>query len=86
VELGSLERAVLDLERDWWQEAASKEVLIRRRVGVSPSRYYRLLQALLEVPEAMAYDPLVVRRLRRTRTARRRERATGTQVSAPPRR
>jgi hypothetical protein len=86
VELGHLQRAILDLERDGWQARASKEVLIRRRIGVSPSRYYRLLQALLEAPEAMAYDPLVVRRLRRSRTARRRERATGRQVSAPPRR
>ena len=86
VELGHLERAVLDLERDWWQQSASKELLIRGRVGVSPSRYYRVLQALLEAPEAMAYDPLVVRRLQRSRTARRRERTTGTRVSAPPRR
>ena len=77
---------MLDLEREWWQFEGSKDALIRRRVGVSASRYYRLLQALLEAPEAMAYDPLVVRRLRRARTARRRERATGTQASVPPRR
>jgi hypothetical protein len=86
VELGHLERAVLDLEREWWQHDGPKEVQIRRRLGVSASRYYRLLQALLEAPAAMAYDPLVVRRLQRARAARRRERATGTQVSAPPRR
>ncbi len=86
MELGHLERAVLDLEREWWQFEGPKEVLIRRRIGVSASRYYRLLQALLDAPEAMAYDPLVVRRLKRARTARRRDRATGTQVSAPPRR
>ena len=86
MELGDLERAVLDFERDWWMEPGSKETLLRRRIGISPSRYYRLLQTLLEAPAAMVYDPLVVRRLQRARTARRRERASGSRVSAPPRR
>ena len=65
---------MLDLEREWWQFEGPKDALIRRHVGVSASRYYRLLQALLEAPEAMAYDPILVKRLIRLRTYRQRQR------------
>ncbi|MGH9284430.1 MAG: DUF3263 domain-containing protein, partial [Acidimicrobiales bacterium] len=56
------DRGILDLECKWWTEPGSKEAAIRTRLGLSPGRYYRLLGELLESPEAMAYDPLVVRR------------------------
>jgi hypothetical protein len=86
VELADRDRAILDLERTWWLDGEVKGDAIRRRVRLSPSRYYRLLQDLLENPAAMAYDPLVVRRLRRERSARRRARIEGTWASTPPRR
>jgi hypothetical protein len=41
---------------------------------MSPSTYYRRLRALVDRPEALAADPLLVRRLRRDRTERRRRR------------
>jgi hypothetical protein len=86
VELGDRERAILDLEREWWLDGGSKETCIRRRLALSPSRYYRLLHALLDVPEAMAYDPLVIRRLQRARRTRLQARVEGPRASIPPQR
>lgn len=71
------DRAILDFERSWWAEPGPKEAAIRRRLSLSPARYYELLGELLETPEAAAYDPLVVRRLRRLRSRRRRARLEG---------
>jgi hypothetical protein len=67
-------RAILDFERGWWQGPGPKDRDIRRRLGLSPARYYQLLNDLIESPEALRYDPMLVRRLRRLRTARRRQR------------
>lgn len=67
-------RAILDLERGWWQQQGPKERAIRKRLGLSAARYYQLLNGLIDSPEALRYDPLLVRRLRRLRTARRRQR------------
>ena len=75
--LSDRERAILDLERSWWLEPGSKEDAIRTRVGLSPTRYYQVLGGLLDTAEAEAYDPMVVRRLRRTRNLRRRARYEG---------
>jgi hypothetical protein len=68
-------RAILDLERGWWKVAGAKEDAIRERLGLSPSRYYELLGALLDDDAALAHDPMLVRRLRRLRSARQRSRA-----------
>jgi hypothetical protein len=67
-------RAILDFERGWWQQQGSKERAIRQRFGLSAARYYQLLNGLIDSPEALRYDPMLVRRLRRLRTARRRQR------------
>jgi hypothetical protein len=71
------DRAILDFERTWWCDPGNKEAAIRERLDLSGTRYYELLQGLLDEPEALAYDPLVVRRLRRQRERRRRERFQG---------
>jgi hypothetical protein len=42
------------------------------------------LNELLNSPEAAAYDPLVVRRLRRQRDRRRRARFEGRSAGEPP--
>ena len=68
------DRDILDFERSWWTATSPKDVQIRERFELSASRYYQLLGELLEDSEAMAYDPLVVRRLRRQRERRRRAR------------
>ena len=69
------ERALLDLERSWWTEPGSKDVAITDELGLTVTRYYELLNELIDRPEAEAHDPLVVRRLRRMRDRRRRSRA-----------
>lgn len=75
--LSERERAVLELERCWWQLPGSKEAAIRDRVGLSPTSYYKVLASLTESTEALAHDPLVVLRVRRARDRRRRTRFEG---------
>ncbi len=68
------DRDILDFERSWWTATSPKDVQIRERFELSATRYHQLLGELLEDGQAMAYDPLVVRRLRRQRDRRRRAR------------
>jgi hypothetical protein len=70
-------REILDFERHWWQGSVSKEAAVRKRFDISPARYHHLLNRLIEWPEALEYDPMLVRRLRRLREARRRKRFAG---------
>ena len=67
--------AILDFERCWWQEGGAKESRIRERFGLSATRYNQLLVRAIDLPEALQYDPMLVRRLRRLRDMRRRTRA-----------
>jgi hypothetical protein len=72
------ERAILDFERQWWTTTAGpKEPAIRAELDLSSARYYEILNALLDLPAAMDYDPLVIRRRRRSRDERRRQRFEG---------
>ncbi len=73
--LGERERAVLAFERHWWRHAGAKEEAIRREFGVGPTAYYQLLSRLIDDPAAMAYDPMLVKRLQRQRASRRRRRS-----------
>lgn len=59
------ERAILDFEAQWWQQRGAKEDAIRAQFDLSPVRYSQLLRALIDRPEAPAYSPTVVNRLRR---------------------
>jgi hypothetical protein len=74
VSLTDRERAILDFERSWWSEDVEKEILVSQRFGINTAEYYRLLNDLIDRPEALAHDPLGVRRLRRLRDRRRRAR------------
>ena len=67
-------REILDFERGWWAQRGPKERLIRERFGFSAARYSQLLHRIVDTPEALAYDPMLVRRLRRLREERRRRR------------
>ena len=69
------EHEMLAFERQWWRHAGAKETAIREQFGVPPTRYYQVLNALVDRPAALAADPLLVRRLRRLRTARRQRRS-----------
>ncbi|MEO3814670.1 DUF3263 domain-containing protein [Sphaerisporangium sp. B11E5] len=74
-ELTDRERELLHFERQWWRHAGAKEQAIRETFDISATRYYQLLGQLIARPEAMAHDPMTVKRLQRLRDARRRERA-----------
>src|SRR5690349_11966592 len=75
-ELSRREHEMLRFERQWWRRAGAKETAIRDLFGVTPTRYYQVLNALVDRPAALAVDPLLVRRLRRLRSARRRGRSS----------
>jgi hypothetical protein len=66
--------ALLDFEKSWWSLGGSKESEIRERFDISPTRYYQLINALIDTPEALEHDPLLVKRLRRLRETRQKER------------
>ncbi len=74
-ELSERDQAVLDFERQWWKYAGAKEQAIREQFSMSSTRYYQLLNAIIDRPEALVFDPLLVRRLRRLRAARQRARS-----------
>jgi hypothetical protein len=78
VSLTERQRAMLDLERTWWTLDRERDLAIRERFACPPETYYRELNELLDDPDALDYDPLVVRRLRRLRDRRRRARLDGT--------
>jgi hypothetical protein len=67
-------RAILDREREVWKLTEPKARVIRERFGISVTRYHQLLTRTLDEPAALVYDPMLVRRLRRVREARRRRR------------
>jgi Protein of unknown function (DUF3263) len=69
--LTARERTVLELERGWWKYAATKDQAVREQTGMTWSEYHPFLNALLDRPEALEHDPLLVKRLRRLRSARR---------------
>ena len=83
VALSDRDRSILDFEQSWWTDPGPKELAIRARFDLSPTRYYQLLTDLLDAPDALAYDPLVVRRLRRGRELRRRARYEGRRAGGP---
>jgi hypothetical protein len=72
--LDALSRDVLDFERSWRPSGRSKERAIRESFGITPTRYHQVLVRAVETPDALAYDPMLVRRLRRLRDTRRRTR------------
>ncbi|MFD5321187.1 DUF3263 domain-containing protein [Streptomyces sp. NPDC127098] len=71
--LSARDRAILAVERASWPRAGAKERAIRERLGISPTRYYQRLNALLDDPAALAHDPVTINRLRARRA---RQRAT----------
>ena len=75
------DKAILDFERTWWTEAGPKDTAIRERFELSGTRYYQLLTELIDDRDALDYDPLLIRRLRRDRERRRRARIEGRPMS-----
>ncbi|KQY60369.1 hypothetical protein ASD11_13040 [Aeromicrobium sp. Root495] len=73
--LSERDREILSLERLWWQYAGAKEQAIRDKFDMSATRYYQVLNALIDREDALAFDPLLVKRLRRMRAERQRSRS-----------
>ena len=69
------DRAILDFERQWWKYAGAKEQAARDLFDMSATRYYQVLNALIDRPEALVHDPMLVKRLRRLRSSRQRARS-----------
>ena len=74
-ELSARDAEILTFERQWWKFAGAKEQAIRDKFQMSATRYYQILNALIDKPEALAQDPLLVKRLRRLRATRQRNRS-----------
>lgn len=69
--LSEREAAVLAYEARSWPGPGAKERAIREHLGITPVRYYQLLNALMDDPRALAHAPGTVNRLRRIRATRR---------------
>lgn len=73
--LADRDRAILDFEATWWKYKGAKETAVREAFGIGGTRYYQILSALIDRPEALEYSPLVVNRLRRRRVTSQRARS-----------
>ena len=68
------DRKILVFERQWWSHAGAKERAIREEFGLSTTRYYQLVNHLIDKRAALEADPMLVKRLRRLRAGRLRKR------------
>ncbi|MFB4194673.1 DUF3263 domain-containing protein [Streptomyces carpaticus] len=73
-ELSERELAVLAVARQGWTDSGARDRAIRERLGISPTRFFQLLNALLDDERALAHDPVTVNLLRRRREERRERR------------
>ena len=73
--LSEREMRVLSFERHWWRQPGAKEQAISDQLGLSATRYYQMLNELIDRPEALAFDPALVKRLRAQRARRQRIRS-----------
>ena len=74
-DLTERDREILSFERQWWKYAGAKEQAIRELFDMSATRYYQVLNALIDRPESLQHDPMLVKRLRRLRSTRQRARS-----------
>ena len=73
--LAARDREILAFERQWWKYAGAKEQAIKELFDMSATRYYQVLNALIDTQEALEADPMLVKRLRRLRASRQRARS-----------
>jgi len=74
-DLSERDAQILDFERQWWRYAGAKDDAISELFGLTATRYYQILNSLLDNPAALAHDPMLVKRLRRMRDQRQRARS-----------
>lgn len=75
-ELTDRDREILAFERQWWKYAGTKEEAVRGLFGLTATRYYQVLNALIDSQAALEHDPMLVTRLRRLRSTTQRARST----------
>lgn len=75
VPLEERDQKILTFERSWWRFAGAKEEAIASQFQLTATRYYQILNSLLDDPAALEFDPILVKRLRRMRDSRRGARA-----------
>ncbi len=75
--LSDRDRDLLDFESRWVRHGAAKEEAVRAELALTPARYYQLLGRLIDDADALAYDPMLVHRLRRVRESRERASSAG---------
>ena len=68
--LSDLEMKILEFERSWWRYAGAKESAIKELFDITPTRYYQILNDLIDREDALLASPILVKRLRRLREAR----------------
>lgn len=73
-ELSERDQEILQFERQWWKYQGTKEAAIKDAFDMSATRYYQVLNALIDNPAALASDPMLIKRLRRLRSQRQRTR------------
>lgn len=73
--LTELEAGILEFEERWFAADGAKDAEIRARFDLSGPRYHQILNALLDRPEALAYRPMLVKRLARLRAKRQQDRS-----------
>lgn len=73
--LTDLEWGILQFESKWWRYSGVKETAILELFDIPATRYYQILNTLLDNPAALAAQPLLVKRLRRLRDQRHRDRS-----------
>lgn len=81
--LSDRDREIIAFERQWWKYAGAKEQAIRELFDMSATRYYQVLNALIDNPAALEADPMLIKRLNRLRATRQRARSArrlGAQV------
>ena len=75
--------SIIEFERTAWQTEISKQKAIRKLFTISPSRYYQIRDELIDLPEAMKFDPMVIRRLQKQRRSRRAKKLGISEAKSP---
>ena len=79
-ELSDRDREILAFERQWWKYAGAKEQAVRELFDMSATRYYQVLNALIDDQAALEHDPMLIKRLRRMRSSRQRARTSARRL------
>ncbi len=74
-DLSDRDREIIAFERQWWKYAGNKEAAIKELFDMSSTRYYQVLNGLIDNQAALEFDPMLIKRLRRLRAQRQRARS-----------